>query len=209
MVVDAIAFLLFGLSFVSTATAQNTLRLMPAQSAAVAGGPDIALELEIDFSEVTVGGGVEITYDASRLEFVSFVFSPDPFFGLSGPADGDVTQPLTIGAGWFIVNPPFGVSGLHTIGTLTFRPIGNGSASVTPSESPVNPGPYFSPSSSTPQVVVYEGATIDIGAVPAVPAMGTLGRLICCVLLLAVAIRMVNSREMRGGSPPGFEGIGG
>lgn len=209
VVLDAIAFLLFGLSFVSTATAQNTLRVMPAQSAAVVSGPDIALELEIDFSEVTVGGGVEVTYDASRLEFVSFVFSGDPFFGLSGPADGDATQPIIISAGWFITESPFGVSGLHTIGTFTFRPIGSGSASVTPSESPINPGPYFSPSSSMPLVVVYQEATIDIGVAPAVPAMGAFGRLVCCALLLAIAIRMVNPREMRGGSPPGFGGIWG
>lgn len=190
---NAILVLLVGLSLVSTATAENLLRLTPAESSTDGGPPDVALDLEIDFAELTLGGGVEVTYDAARLEFVSFAFSGDPDFGLTGPADGDPTQPLLIGAGWAMFEPPFGVSGLHTIGTFLFRAIGNGSATVSTAESPINPGPYYSPVNSTPLVVSYNGAMIHIE--PAVPTLGVLGRLVCCLLLLLVGIWMVGQRE--------------
>lgn len=199
---DTILVLVVGLSLVSTAAAQNLLQLTPAQSTTVVGAPDVALDLEIDFSELTVGGGIEVTYDAARLEFVSFSFSEDPNFGLTGPVDGDPTQPLEIGAGWFVAEPPFGVSGLHTIGTFLFRAIGNGSAAVSTAESSITPGPYFSASSSTPLVVSYNSATINVGSI--IPAQGVFGRLVCCALLLLISIRMVSQREILGGSPPGL-----
>ncbi|MGE4605344.1 MAG: hypothetical protein AAEJ52_01235 [Myxococcota bacterium] len=191
----AIGALLIGLSLVSTATAQNLLLLTPAQSHSDVGTPDVALDLEIDFAEVTIGGGIEVNYDATRLEFVSFTFSGDPNFGLKGPADGDQTQPLEIGAGWVVFEPPFGVSGLHTIGTFLFRAIGNGSAAVSTTESPINPGPYYSPNSPAPLVVSFNNAAIDVGA--AVPTLGMFGRLVCCSLLSLAGIRMVGQRTQR------------
>jgi hypothetical protein len=204
---DTILVLVVGLSLVSTAAAQNLLQLTPAQSTTVVGAPDVALDLEIDFSELTVGGGIEVTYDAARLEFVSFSFSEDPTFGLTGPVEGDPTQPLEIGAGWFVAEPPFGVSGLHTIGTFLFRAIGNGSAAVSTAESPITPGPYFSASNSTPLVVSYNSAMINVGPdipVQGVQTQGVFGRLVCCALLLLISIRMVSPREILGGSPPGL-----
>lgn len=188
-----------GLSLASTAAAQNLVRFNPTQRTTNASAPDVALELEIDFFDVTVGGGVEVTYDSSLLEFVAFTFSQDPNFGLLGPADGDPTQPLEIGAGWFMVEPPFGVSGVHTIGTFVFRLIGNGVASVSANGSPISPGPYFSPSSSTPLVVSYNSATVNIGPV-AVPTLGVFGRLTCCAVLFLIAIRTVIHRDILGGA---------
>ena len=198
---NAVSILVFGVSLSSTAAAQNLVRLNPTQTTTGVGASDVALELEIEFSDVTVGGGVEVTYDALLLEFVSFTFSNDPNFGLLGPADGDPTQPLEIGAGWFAAEPPLGVSGVHTVGTLLFRAIGNGVASVFIRESPISPGPYYSASSSTPLVVSYNSAAVNIGPV-AVPALGVFGRLTCCVLLGLIAIRMVSYRDILGGSRP-------
>jgi hypothetical protein len=195
---NAVLILLIAPLLTSTATAQNLVRLNPTESTTGVGPPDVALDLEIDFSDMTVGGGVEVTYDASLLEFLSFTFAQDPNFGLTGPADGDPTQPLMIGAGWFAVEPPLGVSGVHTIGTLLFRAIGNGAASVSTSESLSNPGPYFSASGLIPLVVIYNSAVVNIGIV-GVPALGVFGRLTCCLLLFLIAIRVVSHREILGG----------
>jgi hypothetical protein len=194
---------LVGMSYVSDAAAQNFVDLSPTQSEAVVVGLDVALRLEIDFTDVTVGGGVEIMYDATRLEFVSFTFSGDPNFGLTGPANDDPDQPLEIGAGWLVVSPPFGVTGIHTIGTLLFRPIASGSATVSTRESGINPGPFYSSSSGTPLVVVYSGATVNV-AVAAVPTLDAYGRLIACALLLLLVIRVLSQREILGGSPRGI-----
>ena len=175
LALDALRVLLVGLCLAPTAAAQNRVQLTPAQSTSGAGLLEIALDLEIDFAEITLGGGVEVSYDASRLEFISFTFSGDPNFGLTAPPDGDPAQPLEIGAGWAIFGPPGGVSGLHTIGTFHFRTIGSGSAIVSTAASPSFPGPFFSPNSSGPMEVAFESATIQIAA-PAVPAWSALGR---------------------------------
>ncbi len=195
---------LVGMSYVSAAAAQNFVDLSPTQSETIVVGLDVALNLEIDFTDATVGGGVEITYDATRLEFVSFTFSGDPDFGLTGPAADDPNQPLEIGAGWLVVNPPFGVTGIHAIGTLLFRPIASGSATVSTSASGINPGPFYSASSGTPMVVVYSGATVNVGPAVAVPTLDAYGRLIGCALLLLMVIRVLNRREILGGSPRGL-----
>lgn len=188
---DALLVLLVGLSLVPAAAAQNRVQLTPAQSTANAGALDIALDLQIDFAEITLGGGVEVSYDATRLEFVSFTFSGDPNFGLTGPADGDPTQPIEIGAGWAIFGPPGGVTGLHTIGTFRFRAIGSGSAAISTAASPTFPGPFFSPSSGGPMVVLFESATIQV-APAAVPAWNALARLICGALLCLIGIRRMS-----------------
>jgi hypothetical protein len=194
---------LVGMSYVSDAAAQNFVDLSPTQSEAIVVGLDVALSLEIDFTDATVGGGVEIMYDATRLEFVSFSFSGDPNFGLTGPADDDPDQPLEIGAGWLVVSPPFGVTGIHTIGTLLFRPIASGSATVSTRESGLNPGPFYAASNATPLAVVFSGATVNVGSVAAVPTLDAYGRLIACALLLLLVIRVLSRREILGGSPRG------
>jgi len=195
---------LVGMSYVSAAAAQNFVDLSPTQSETIVVGLDVALNLEIEFTDATVGGGVEITYDATRLEFVSFTFSGDPDFGLTGPAANDPNQPLEIGAGWLVVSPPFGVTGIHAIGTLLFRPIASGSATVSTRASGINPGPFYSASTGTPMAVVYSGATVNVGPTAAVPALDAYGRLVCCALLLLLVIRVLNQREILGGSPRGI-----
>ena len=192
---------LVGMSYVSEAAAQNFVDLSPGQSETIVAGLDVALNLEIDFTDATVGGGVEIMYDATRLEFVSFTFSGDPNFGLTGPADGDPNQPIEVGAGWLVVSPPFGVTGIHAIGTLLFRPIASGLATVSTRESGINPGPFYSASSGTPMVVVYSGATVNVGPVTAVPTLGAYGRLMGCALLLLMVIRVLGQREVLAGPP--------
>ena len=194
------------MSYVSDAAAQNSVGLSLGQSETIVGGLDVALNLEIDFIDPTVGGGVEIIYDATRLEFVSFTFSGDPDFGLTGPVDDDPNQPLEIGAGWFVTIPPFGVTGMHTIGTLLFRPIASGSATVSTGESAINPGRFYpGGGGATPLAVVFSGATVNVGPpAAAVPTLDAYGRLIGCALLLLLVMRVLSQRDILGGSPRGM-----
>ena len=193
----ALLIVIVGLAFVHVASAQNVVRLTPATSSVELGSTNVALDLEIDFTDVTTGGGVEVTYDATRLTFISFTFSgdTDPAFD-SGPAPGETAQPLVVGAGWFIVSPPFGVSGLHTIGTFLFEAVGAGSAAVTTSESPSSPGPFFGPGPGTPLLVNYEAAAVDVAAAPNVPTAGLITLSLSMALLLLVGVRMTNQRQV-------------
>ena len=98
-VLNVLGILLVGLVLASTATAQNVVRLTPPESPAVGISSIVALDLEIEFTDSTSGGGVEVSYDAGRLDFISFTFSADPGapdFALAGPMDGDPNQPLAL-----------------------------------------------------------------------------------------------------------------
>lgn len=144
------------------ASAQNIVRLSPTAQAVATSDPTLSIDLEIDFAQTTVGGGVEITYDAARLRFDAFTFSDDPNFGLLGPAPGETLQPLEIGFGWFSF-PTSGVSGLHTVGTLTFVPLAEGQAIVQTGPSLIAPGQFFGPGSpSSPLVVDFEAASVHV-----------------------------------------------
>ena len=144
------------------ASAQNTVRLAPTVQAVATSEPKLSIELEIDFAQATVGGGVEITYDAARLQFDEFTFSNDPNFGLMGPVPGETLQPLGVGFGWLSLSPPFGVSGLHMIGTLTFVPLAEGQAIVQTGPSLISPGQFFGPGSPSPLVVDFEAASVHV-----------------------------------------------
>lgn len=144
------------------ASAQNIVLLTPFSQSIELEDPSVTVDLEIDFADITVGGGVEVTYDATRLSFDSFEFEPGLEFLLVGPEQGAVGQPLVIGAGLILFTPPFGVSGLQTIGTLTFTPVAAGEAFVQTSASSVFPGPFASPGSGAPLPATFSGATIDV-----------------------------------------------
>ena len=144
------------------ASAQNIVRLSPTTQAVATSDPTLSIDLEIDFAQATVGGGVEITYDAARLKFDAFTFSGDPNFGLMGPAPGETLQPLVVGFGWLSFNPPFGVTGFHTIGTLTFVPLAEGQAIVQTGPSLISPGQFFGPDTPSPLASDFEAASVHV-----------------------------------------------
>ncbi len=148
---------------VPAAAAQNIVLLTPFSQSIALADPSVAVDLKIDFADVTVGGGVEVTYDATRLSFDSFEFNANSdLVFLTGPDPGEVTQPLEIGAGWIILTPPFGVSGSQTIGTFTFTPLAEGEAFVQTSASSTSPGPFASPGATSPLAPTFSGATIVV-----------------------------------------------
>ena len=115
------------------AAASNAIVLGAATTIASPTGAElIQVEMGVDLTDFTVGGGVGVEYDQTRLEFVSFRFDPagPPNFH-SSPTDGSQAQPLAIGGGWAKLTPPVGVNGFQPFGTLTFRVISGGNATIS------------------------------------------------------------------------------
>lgn len=163
-------FVLGGL-FAAPASALNSIVLDP-NFLTVTEGENFTIQLVMDFDEATTGGGLEITHD-SLVSFISFDFDPTFVgnFGLSAPADNEVVQPLEIGFGFFTLAPPFGVSGRHVVGTITFEALGVGATQfVTTAASGFNPGPFYGPADPmTPMTVSYGSSAITIESAQPVP----------------------------------------
>ena len=166
---------------VPAASAQNAVLLTPLSQSIELVDPSVTVDLEIDFADTTVGGGVEVTYDATRLSFDSFEFKTDPSFLLGGPDPGEVGQPLEIGFGWLIFTPPFGRSGFNTIGTLTFTPVAEGEAFVQTTASLIDPGPFYSLDGASPLSVTFGGATIVVPE-PGFATGLAIGGVLLCVM---------------------------
>ena len=197
VVLNVLGFLLVGLSLVSTAGAQNVVRLNPSEVPIAPVSSTIALDLELQFTDVTSGGGTEVSYDASRLTFISFEFAtgpnaPNASF-IFGPDDHQLTQPLKVSAGW-----DSGVTGSRSIGTFLFGVNGAGPAEVSVAASPNvsgEPGPWYD--SLPPHgilSVIFGGATTN--STLAVPSLGTPGLIVCSALLILFAIFMMSKREL-------------
>ncbi len=146
------------------ANALNLVGLSPIEDI-VEVGSDFTLDLMMDFDDVTVGGGVEITY-SSDLTFLSFTFDPGftANFGLLSPAPGETVLPLEIAFGWLIFTGIGGETGKYTVGQLTFHAAGVGPAAiVTTAVSSSLAGPYYGPANpSVPLAVEFGSATLTI-----------------------------------------------
>jgi len=130
-------------------------------------GSEFVVDLIMSFDDVTVGGGVEVSFDP-LLSFVSFQFDPlfTANFGLTGPAPGEAVQPLEIGFGWFLLTPIGGETGTHTIGQLTFHADGESASSfIRTASSALLPGPFFGPGAGLgPMSVQFGEAAVSIVA---------------------------------------------
>ena len=155
----------------SQAAALNSIELTPA-TGTVAAGDQINISLIMNFDDLMTGGGLEFSYDAVGLSFVSFSFDVGlgGNFGLSAPTAGDPTNPLSIGFGFFSTAPPFGVSGEHLIGTLVFEALAPGiglTSTISTGASSVFPGPFYGPADPYNPMVVEFGSTQVMVSSPA------------------------------------------
>ena len=132
----------------SSASASNTISLN-CGSGSVASGNQFSVDVVMNFSEATGGGGMEIILDPS-LSFVSFAFDAafSGNFGLlnpnSGSGNGSASAPLEIAFGFFSAAPPYGYVGLQTIGQITLQALTPGAvASIGSFASAFNPGPFY------------------------------------------------------------------
>ena len=161
----------------SQAAALNSIELTPA-TGTVAAGDQINISLIMNFDDVMTGGGLEVSYDAVGLSFVSFSFDVGfgGNFGLSAPAAGDSTNPLSIGFGFFSTAPPFGVSGEHLIGTLVFEALAPGiglTSTISTGASSVFPGPFYGPADTNPMVVAFGSTQVMVSSPAPIPEPST------------------------------------
>ncbi|HIF96851.1 MAG TPA: hypothetical protein EYQ54_07475 [Myxococcales bacterium] len=153
----------------TSALALNNISLAP--PSAVAGlGESVSFDLVMDFSAELQGGGVEVLYDSSLLEFQSFSFDPalgdDAAFRcwpFATTTNCNETLPETIEIGWGVLFSP-ALTGSHVIGTFLFKALANGSSTISLAPSAGFPGPFFD---SNGNVVSAElqGASVSIGLV--------------------------------------------
>ena len=166
------------------ASARNVVEVIARDASVALGDPEIVLDVEINFAEATVGGGFEIDYDPTRLEFLDFTFVNDPQMLIrTAPAAGSTAQPLVFGAGWLVFTPPFGVVGQKPLGTLRFRPVGTGQTLIDVSPSAISPGPFYPPQSSdTPLVVEYVDEVVTVVPEPGFASLALCGVFALCTL---------------------------
>ncbi len=162
-----LSIVLCGAFFASPASALNSIALDP-DFLTVSVGDTFTVDLTMSFDDSTVGGGVEIYFD-SNFDFVSFAWNPAfqllANFGLAAPPDGSTAQPLEVAFGYFnFLNPTSGLSGTHTIGSLTFTANNEGdNRAIWTAASPLSPGPFYSPAhSTTPMIVAFGGTQITV-----------------------------------------------
>jgi hypothetical protein len=151
-----------GAAGAGTLVAPNVSLLPATQNVAPNGS--VSLELWMDFTEdPTIGGGVDTTFDASRLTFVSFTFDPalgdDPAFrrqpNLEAPG-----QLNALAFGHFD-----GLTGPARVGTFVFNTLGTlGTTAITnESDEPNGPaGPFVSAITFGPIDVTFNNATVTI-----------------------------------------------
>ena len=188
----AVAIVVLGLGSTS-ANALNIIGLSPVSQSAEEGS-DFAIDIFMDFDEVTIGGGFEVTFDSSELTFLTFRFDQNftANFGMMSPADGETDQPLEIAFGWLDFSGGGGPTVPTTVGQLTFRAGGPSPLTMvmmTPSGS--NPGPYYSPGNSSPLLAVEFGSVaVAVVALPAIVPEPESG-----LLLVAGLIGLAVSRQ--------------
>lgn len=154
----------------STAQAVSSVWLEPVYQEAPT-GTTITLTLKMDFDVLTLGGGVDVFYDATMLDFVSFVFNPafmgpvaDPFFSHGG--DDFVGEVNDILSAAFT---PF--TGAHTIGTLTFNTLSTtGLTSLLLADNDTPGGPWIDATTGAVIPVDYTGKGIAEVLVTPLPA---------------------------------------
>jgi hypothetical protein len=173
--VSVVGFLFVSL-LTTSAAAVNIINLDPANVLTDVGN-DISFDLIMNFDASLQGGGVEITYDPSKLLFQSFVFDPmlvdDAFFRcwpVAATQTCNELLPPTIEVGWGVLFSP-ALTGVHTIGSLTFTAIASGAGLVSVMPSVGFPGPFFD-ILGNPIQTDLQGASVSIGLI-ALPEPGT------------------------------------
>lgn len=162
-----------GLSVAALSNVQAASISLNPLTSTVQVGSNFSVELLMDFSdEPTLGGGIDVNYDSSYADFVSFTFNSS-FLSLSDPS---MTCP---GSGTCapidqlntVSNIAFGnfagIGGIFTIGTLEFTALDAGTISLMTASTSGAAGPFVSATSFVPMDVTFNGATISAVPLPA------------------------------------------
>ena len=173
----------------ASAQAENHLGLEGPADAIQVGTP-FSVFLVMDFSDTTVGGGVSLEYDTSilSLDQVSFAggLGGDPDFQCPGSAA--VSCPVDID--YISFGSVSGLSGQHTVATLSFNPIANGSTGIS-----LVVTHTFGSTEGTALTVLLDGTAV--GGSTDVPALSPWGTGVLTLLLLVVGFSS-RRREIAG-----------
>lgn len=157
--------------------ASPTVHMEPATQAVGPNGT-VTLELFMDFhDDPTLGGGIDIAFDSTRLSYVSFVFDPtfdtDPAF-TRAPNLEAAGQLNALSFGNFD-----GLAGPSHVGTFTFNtlaPLGTASLTMASDQPDGFAGPFISLTTFLVQNVIFTGADVVVtGANISAPATVNLG----------------------------------
>jgi hypothetical protein len=157
----------FALTLFSVGTAAQANSIILAPSTVTTAPGTVQVQLFMDFTESTLGGGIDVFYNSSILDFLSFTFDPamlamsDPSFTRTG--DDFVGEVNGIAFGNFA-----GIVGSHLIGTLNFSTIGIGSSLLTLAVNDSPAGPFVSNVTFLPMEVDFTStAEVIVTPLPA------------------------------------------
>jgi hypothetical protein len=137
---------------------------LTALPAALTVGQAFELRLDFDFSaDPTLGGGVDLAYDVSLLQYTGFVFSPtlgdDPSFRRQPDAGPDRLVGLAFGN----FN---GLRGPGEVGRFSFTALAAGVASLNLEANVAPAGAFISLQTFSPQAVAFGSTQVQVSAVP-------------------------------------------
>lgn len=137
----------------------------------VALGDTVSLQLSMDFTDdATLGGGIDLFYDDAVLQFVSFTFDA----GLGDDAELQRQPDVLTGELDALAFGSFaGLSGPSLVGTLLFNTLTGGTVNFTLAQNDTVAGGFYSANSFEAQNVTFNGAAVNVSAVP-LPAAGWL-----------------------------------
>jgi hypothetical protein len=171
---------LAALLFCGSASAAG-IRFAESALTAVA-GETFSVDLLGDFTnDATLGGGLDIGFDGTVIEFLSFDFSTATF-----TFDTDFTRNPDVGVGkaeGLAFGRFAGVDGAGIIGTASFRALQAGSTTLTlgVTTDALKGGPFVSANTFAPHSVSFESSTVTISAVPLPGAAWLFGSALCAV----------------------------
>jgi hypothetical protein len=167
---------------ISTAANAFSVYLQPSMQD-VALGNSFGVDVYWDFTgNATLGGGTDVTWDASALSFVSLVFDTNPNFDPAFTRQGTITPGLIDGMATGSFNGLAGTGPLY-IATITFQTLASGSYAINLAQDDTGvAGPFVSILGQTYPDLVFEGGIVNVSGVPLPAAawlmLGGLGTLL-------------------------------
>ena len=138
-------------------------------------GQAVAVDIQIDFADLTVGGAFDVLYDPTALQFSSFDYNADFLMMAGDPAfslppdncfvDGSTSGGCNVGDGevnGISIGNFFGIIGQHTIGTLVFETLEGGMTMLQTTATDDLLGGFFSADGFSPLPVDFDGAMVRV-----------------------------------------------
>ncbi len=175
-------------SFSAMSVKASSVSVVPAGQTVVNVGDTFVLDLIIDFSaSPTLGGGIDINYDSTMVEFVKFEFDSD-FLKLSDPLltcpGANNCSPIDqTGKGKvenIVLGNFMGIDNKHTVGTLSYILNDYAFTSINPAVTTASGGPFVSATTNEPMslnlygVNLHNGVISQSGGIPSVPIPATM-----------------------------------